>query len=179
MSPAHPTAVLTVLLLAPLLAWRVRARWRRLTARQRISPLRTAIHLSLFTTLLALLAWLWRAQPPALLHLAAGAVAGVVLAWLSRRRTRFEPTRQGIFYQPDRWLGGGLFLLTVGQLGDRLLDALWLHPGLPWAQASARGLTPACLGLWLAHQLAYALALAHYRHRLLAARRARQTDPPR
>ena len=56
-----------------------------------------------------------------------------------------EPTRQGIFYQPDRWLGGSVFLFTVSQLGYRMLETLWLSPGLSWAEASARGLTPACL----------------------------------
>ena len=31
-------------------------------------------------------------------------------------------------------------------------------------------LTPACLGLWLTHQLGYTLALARYRRQRLAAR---------
>lgn len=143
--PGHLLTIFTLLWLVPLLAWRLHARWRRLTARQRISPRRTQIHLSLFTTLLAALAWLWRAQPSVLLHLAGGAVLGLALAWLSWRRTRLEPTRQGIFYQPDRWLGGSVFLFTVSQLGYRMLETLWLSPGLSWAEASARGLTPACL----------------------------------
>lgn len=95
---------------------------------------------------------------------------GLALAWLSWRRTRLEPTRQGIFYQPDRWLGGSVFLFTVSQLGYRMLETLWLSPGLSWAEASARGLTPACLGLWLTHQLGYTLALARYRRQRLAAR---------
>ena len=168
--PGHWLTIFTLLWLVPLLAWRLHARWRRLTARQRISPRRTQIHLSLFTTLLAALAWLWRAQPSVLLHLAGGAVLGLALAWLSWRRTRLEPTRQGIFYQPDRWLGGSVFLFTVSQLGYRMLETLWLSPGLPWAEASARGLTPACLGLWLTHQLGYTLALARYRRQRLAAR---------
>ena len=100
-------------------------------------PRRTQIHLSLFTTPLAALAWLWRAQPSVLLHLTGGAVLGLALAWLSWRRTCLEPTRQGHFYQPDRWLGGSV-LFTVSQLGYRMLETLRLSPGLSWAEASAR-----------------------------------------
>ena len=48
--PGHLLTIFTLLWLVPLLAWRLHARWRRLTARQRISPRRTQIHLSLFNT---------------------------------------------------------------------------------------------------------------------------------
>ncbi len=117
--PGHLLTIFTLLWLVPLLTWRLHARWRRLTARQRISPRRTQIHLSLFTTLLAALAWLWRAQPSVLLHLAGGAVLGLALAWLSWRRTRLEPTRQGIFIS-----------LTVGWAA-----VCFCSPSASWATA--------------------------------------------
>src|SRR5512140_801540 len=114
MQAPTPTGI-ALLVLLPLLAWRVYSRIRRMIGRQRLSRVRPWITLTLFPVLVALLAYAARSHVERLGWLAGGLMIGVFLAVYGLRLTRFEPTPQGLFYTPNVHLGIALSLLFVGR----------------------------------------------------------------
>ncbi|ROH93117.1 hypothetical protein ED208_00855 [Stagnimonas aquatica] len=162
---------------APLLAFSAYRRVRRNIGRQPYRPLRLWIRSGVIALIFfALLRW--PAFEPALaLAMIAGTVAGVLLARLGVRLTRFETLPDGRFYTPNTALGVGLSLLFLARIGYRLLVLL---PALQAANESGGGaalrsamsgsrsaLTMALLGLVLGYFFAYCLGLL---------RRGRQPD---
>lgn len=174
--PTPSGSTLTLLALTPLLAWRIRARFRRMVGRQRLSRVRPWITLAIYAILAALLGIANHAQPAALGVFAASLGAGAVLALLGLRRTVFEPTRQGLFYTPDRRLGIALSLLFLGRIAYRLIEVALLDPGTGHGLAdfSRSPLTLAVFGLLAGYQLRYAIGLVRWRWRVLAAKRRRE-----
>lgn len=172
----HASSTTTLLLLAPLLAWRIHARFRRLIGRQRLSKYRAWVTLAIFPALLLLLAWAARGNPAALGLLSAGGLAGAALGVFGLRCTRFEPTRQGLFYTPDARLGVALMLLFVGRLAWRLLQAYVLEPQADHGLADfvRSPLTLTVFGLLAGYYIAYAIGLARWRMRVLRAKRQRE-----
>ena len=57
MAPHAPT-ITTWLILLPLLAWRLRARYKRLVGRQRTNKYRPWVSIGIYNLLLALLCWM-------------------------------------------------------------------------------------------------------------------------
>ncbi len=172
----HPSSTTTLLLLTPLLAWRIHARFGRLIGRQRLSKYRAWISLLLFPSLVTLLAWSARDHGAALGLLAAGLLAGGALGLFGLRRTRFEPTRQGLYYTPDARLGMVLMVLFVGRLAWRLLQAYVLEPQVDHGLADfARSpLTLSVFGLLAGYYISYAIGLARWRMQVLRAKRLRE-----
>src|SRR5262245_56742659 len=101
----NPTATITIIALAALLAWRAYARFRRMVGRQRLSRVRPWITLTVFPLLVILLAVSAHTHPERLLVLAIGLAAGALLAVYGLRKTQFEPTPQGFFYTPNAHIG--------------------------------------------------------------------------
>ena len=95
--------------IAALVAWRVHARMRRMIGRQRLSPLRPWLAVTLFPLLAVLVLVASLADPAGdprvAAGLAAGALAGVALGLYGTRLTRFEATQAGLFYTPNAHLG--------------------------------------------------------------------------
>src|SRR3954471_6408230 len=100
----HPSSFV-LLLLVPLVLWRMYSRIRRLVGRQRLSRIRPWLTLTLFPALLALLGYAARAEPERLAFLALGVASGAALGVFGLKRTKFEPTPQGLFYTPNLHLG--------------------------------------------------------------------------
>jgi hypothetical protein len=173
-SPAPGTLVL--LLLVPLLAWRVYARFRRMVGRQRLSKVRPWITIAVFALLIALVASapLAHGQFPWLL--AAGVAAGAGLAAYGLRKTRFEPTPQGLFYTPNAHLGIALSLLFVARIAFRFVEVYAIDPSVPRGAAEfARSpLTLAVFGLLSGYYIGYAVGLARWRFAVLRAKRLRE-----
>jgi hypothetical protein len=165
-----------MVVLLPLLAWRAYSRFRRMVGRQRLSRLRPWITLAIFPALVLVLAYFSQGQAERLWWLAAGLLAGASLGVYGLRRTRFEPTPEGLFYTPNAHLGIALSLLFVARVVYRLVEVYALRPGMPaGAQDFVRSpLTLAVFGLLAGYYIAYAAGLVRWRRQVL---RAKVVDP--
>ena len=111
-----------MLVLLPLVAWRVYSRFRRMVGRQRLSKVRPWVTLTLFPALLALLSFAVHRHPEQLLWLVLGLGLGSLLGVFGLSKTHFEPTPAGLFYTPNAHLGIALSLLFVVRIGYRLIE---------------------------------------------------------
>lgn len=175
---------LTLVVLVPLLVWRIYARFKRMVGRQRLSKVRPWITLTIFPTLIVLLLLVVRADPERLEVLAGGLLGGAALGIYGLRKTQFEPTKRGLFYTPNAHLGIALSLLFVGRIVYRFVEVFVLAPHVPHGMNNfARSpLTLGVFGLLAGYYVAYAIGLLRWRFRVLAAKRRRelaQTPPNR
>jgi hypothetical protein len=170
------SSTLTILALTPLIAWRIYVRIRRMVGRQRVSRIRLWITLILFPLLLALLSMSAYAHWERLGWLAAGLAAGAGLGVFGLKHTRFEPTREGLYYTPNAHLGIALSLLFVGRIGWRLVQ-LFVHglpqPGQP-DDFTTSPLTLSIVGLLFGYYISYAAGLMRWRFAVLRAKRVRE-----
>jgi cytochrome b561 len=157
-----------LLLLVPLVAWRLYSRFRRLVGRQRASRVRPWITLTLFPVIVALLAYAARHDGRALGLLAAALVAGAALGRYGLAKTQFEPTRQGLFYTPHAPLGFALVALFAGRIVYRLVELALLPPGsMPALGAAPSLLTLGIFGLLAGYYIAYAIGIVLWRRAVL------------
>lgn len=171
---APGTATLVMLALIPLILWRVYSRVRRLVGRQRLSRIRPWITLAVFPILLLLLGWLAYPRLEPLAWLGGGLAGGALLALYGLRRTRFEPTREGLFYTPNAHLGIALSLLFIGRIAYRVIEVAVLgHPNgaVDFAQSQ---ITLSIFGLLAGYYIAYAIGLVRWRFAVLRAKRERE-----
>src|SRR5512140_2747520 len=175
MQPPGPSTV-ALLILLPLLAWRVYARFRRMVGRQRLSRIRPWITLAIFPTLVALLAYAARGQPDRLAWLAAGLVLGALLARYGWKKTVLEPTPRGLFYTPNAHLGIALSLLFVARIMYRFVEIYAIgRPGARDATDFVKSpLTLSVFGLLAGYYIAYAVSLVRWRWSVLRAKRLRE-----
>lgn len=178
MTPLNPSTV-TLLVLVPLIVWRMYSRFRRMVGRQRLSGVRPWITLTIFPLLILLIAFTTLSHPDRLAWLAAGLVAGALLGVFGLGKTRFEPTPQGLFYTPNAHLGIALSLLFVARVAYRFIEIYAIDPGVPHGMNDfARSpLTLAVFGLLAGYYVAYAIGLVRWRFRVLGARREREPAP--
>jgi hypothetical protein len=173
-------STVTLLVLVPLIAWRVYARIRRLVGRQRLSRIRPWITLILFPALILLLCLAARSHPERLWWLAGGLSLGLLLGRFGLGKTRFEATPQGLFYTPNLHLGIALSLLFVARIAYRFVEVYALEPAVPHGAGDfARSpLTLAVFGLLAGYYVAYAAGLVRWRFRVLRAKRQREAELP-
>lgn len=167
---------ITLLVLLPLIAWRVYARFRRMVGRQRLSRIRPWITLTLFPILLVLLCWAAHEHLDRLGWLAGGLGFGGLLGIFGLRKTRFEPTPQGLFYTPNAHLGIALSLLFVGRIAYRLFEVYTAEPMAQHGMGDfARSpVTLAVFGLLAGYYISYAIGLVRWRFGVLRAKRERE-----
>jgi hypothetical protein len=165
---APNVSTVTLLVLLPLIAWRVYARVRRMVGRQRLSRARAWLTLVVFPLLVLLFSLSAIAHPERLVWLVAGVGVGALLGVFGLKKTRFESTPQGLFYTPNAHLGIALSLLFVARVAYRFVEIYMLDPGTPRdMQDFARSpLTLAVFGLLAGYYLAYAIGLIRWRRRL-------------
>ncbi|MEO8278679.1 MAG: hypothetical protein ABI564_03235 [Ideonella sp.] len=172
-APSHSTLVLTALL--PLLAWRVYARFKRMVGRQRLTRYRLWIQLSLFPTLVVLIAVASLARPFSLLAFVSSLAAGAALGRYGLKTTRFEAVPGKLFYTPNAHLGIALSLLFVVRIAYRILEVYTSqldaqHANLDFVRSP---LTLLAFGLLAGYYISYAIGLALWRTRMLKARQLR------
>jgi hypothetical protein len=175
MAAPGPSSI-TLLVLVPLVLWRVYARVRRMVGRQRLSRYRPWITLAIFPALILLLCTAAYPQLWRLWWLAAGLGAGVLLGVYGLQRTKFEPTPQGLYYTPNAHLGIALSLLFVARIVYRLVEVYALQPSAPHGleEFVRSPLTLSVFGLLAGYYIAYAIGLARWRFAVLRRKRERE-----
>src|SRR5882724_13381640 len=127
----HPTSsTIALLVLIPLMAWRVYARIRRMVGRQRLSRVRPWITLTVLSLVIALVTASTLLHPERLVWFIAALAAGGALSVFGLKMTKFEATPQGLFYTPNAHLGIALSLLFVGRIAYRLVEVYALGTAL-------------------------------------------------
>lgn len=153
---------LGLLVLVPLVAWRLYARYRRLVGRQRLSRVRPWITLTLFPALVLLLAYLAHDRMDALAWLAGALGAGAVLARYGLSKTGFEITPLGFFYTPHAPLGIALLALFAGRIVYRVAEVTMAGPAAK-PDFAASPLTLGVFGLLAGYYISYAIGLVGWR----------------
>jgi len=153
-------------LIAPLFAWRVMVRLRRLLARQRFSEFEQYLRVAGLSVLVVFVGIVAFAERRAFWALAAGLAVGALLGALGVRLTKFDPHAGVTYFRPNRWLGMGFALLLLGRVGWRL----WLGPddGLEGWSVDGFVRNPSTMllfGLFSAHLWVYALGLIYWTRR--------------
>lgn len=110
-----PTGVVPLLVFG-YLAWRIVVRVRRNVGRQKFQRKRLIARIIIYSLMSIGLAALALLRPKVLGGLAGGLVAGIPLALMALRLTRFETTAEGRFFTPNPLFGIGVSLLFVGRL---------------------------------------------------------------
>ena len=160
------TSTMIMLVVVPLVVWRMYSRIRRLIGRQKSKAWRhwcAAILFPLLVTLLGLAAMM---SPIALATLAVGLAVGVGLAIWGLRLTKFERTDAGYFYTPNGHIGIALSLLFVARIAFRLLQLASLTSAeaqLATQDFGRSPLTLAVVGMMAGYYTWYAIGLLRWR----------------
>jgi hypothetical protein len=177
MQALSPSTV-TLIILLPLIAWRVYARFRRMVGTQRLSRIRPWITLAIFPTLIVLLCFGARVHPERLWWLAAGLGVGSLLGLYGLQKTEFKPTPRGLFYTPNAHLGIALSVLFVARIIYRFVEVYVLEPSVPHGvdDFARSSLTLGVFGLLAGYYITYAVGLVRWRFRVLRAKRQREAQ---
>ena len=149
---------LALILLIPVLVWRIYSRLKTQMTRQR------SIMSRHYTGLLLVPAASVLDRPYALLALAGGTAMGLFLGIYGLRRTRFEDTDQGYYFTPSQRLGvlvGMVLVARVLYLGIEI----YMNQGSnqPNPRFTDSPLTMYCLGLTSAYFAIYSAGLVRWR----------------
>ncbi|CAN5360317.1 hypothetical protein BH10PSE17_BH10PSE17_25250 [soil metagenome] len=161
------TASIISYALIPLIGWRLYKRFRRMVGRQTSVAWRHWTTVVVFPTILTLLGTFAFRSPLALEALFGGVAAGLILALVGLRLTRFEHTPQGFFYTPNAHIGIALTLLFAGRIAYRFINLATLDGSMPQGMDHADfGRSPWTLlifGMLAAYYTTYAIGLLRWR----------------
>ena len=162
------THLITVVVVAALICWRMYSRIKRMIGRQHLSPSRPWFTVVLFPLILLLVLSTSLVHPLTLAAVAAGVVVGIALGLYGTRLTKFEATPEGLFYTPNAHLGIALSLLLVLRLGYRVLMLQLGGQGMdPQSmQVGSSPLTMGILGTLAGYYVTYAIGLLRWRARV-------------
>ncbi len=168
-------STLIILILIPLLAWRMYSRFKRMVGRQHLSKLRPWITIAVFPLLLLLIGAAALPNPEHLWLLAAGVLAGSLLGLFGLSKTRYEATEEGLFYTPNAHLGIALSLVFLARIAFRFVQVYGAGPAAPRGNDFAHSALTLCIfGLLAGYYIAYAVGLLRWRYRALADTRCAQ-----
>jgi len=158
---------LALILLLPILVWRVYQRLKTQMTRQRSIMSRHYTGLLVFGAMLLVPAAGMGDRPLSLAALALGAVAGIALGIYGLRRTRFEDTDQGYYFTPPMRMGvlvGMLLVARVIYLGIEV----YMNQGSnqPNPRFSDSPLTMYCVGMTAGYFATFSASLMRWRLRL-------------
>ncbi len=161
---APGTSVLPILIMIPLLIWRLHSRVRRSIGRQTLSKVRPWITIGVFPLLTVLLGFAALGRPALWGAMAGGIAGGALLGVYGLGKTKFENTPQGLFYTPNAHIGIALSLLFVGRVIYRMFE-LYTESQAQQSAATfaASPLTLGIFGLLAGYYVAYAIGLVRWR----------------
>jgi len=162
---ANPQLI-AILVMSPLIGWRMYSRIRRMVGRQRSTSVRPWIPVIVFPIVLTLIAIASMAHPAALGALFGGVAAGIALGIYGLKLTKFEKTDEGLFYTPNAHLGIALSLLLVGRLIYRIVQVSTSDVSSPANNFGSSPFTLAILGTLGAYYVTYAIGHLMWRSKL-------------
>jgi hypothetical protein len=157
---------LALILLVPVLVWRVYKRLSAQMVRQRSILSRHYTGLLVFGALLAVPATELADRPLSLAALAGGALGGIALGYYGLSRTRFEDTDEGYYFTPPARMGILIAMLLVARVIYLGIE-IYLNQGSsqPNPRFSDSPLTMFCLGVAAAYFATFSGALMRWRQR--------------
>lgn len=157
---------LALIVLIPVLVWRIYSRLKTQMARQRSIMSRHYTGLLVFAALVLVPLASLGGRPYALVALAGGAAMGVFLGLYGLRRTRFEDTDQGYYFTPDQRLGVLVAMVLVARI-IYLGIQIYMNQGSnqPNPRFTDSPLTMYCLGLTASYFAAYSAGLMRWRQK--------------
>ncbi|RJG11306.1 hypothetical protein [Massilia cavernae] len=156
-----------LLVLVPLLIWRVYARLKKMMARQRSVMSRHYTGLLVFTAMVLVPGSELVGQPASLAWLAVGAAAGIAYGVFGLRKTRFEAAPDGYWFTPPMRLGmlvGLLFVARIMYVGLEIYVNQGTANVLPRFTDSP--LTLIVLGLFAGYFGSFSAGLIRWRYRI-------------
>lgn len=158
---------LALILLIPILVWRVYQRLKAQMARQRSIMSRHYTGLLVFGAMLLVPAAGMGERPLSLAALALGAAVGIALGIYGLRRTRFEETDQGYYFTPPMRMGVLVGLLLVARVIYLGIE-VYMNQGsnLPNPRLSDSPLTMYCVGMTAGYFATFSASLMRWRLRL-------------
>lgn len=158
---------LLVVVLVPLILWRLYRRYQKLVSRQKSRASRHWVAAILFASILLLLAVTSLVRPLSEAALAGGIAIGAVLAHFGLRSTRFEATPEGVYFTPSARIGIVLMLILVARVLYRIFEISTLTVAARAGQMqdfTRSPLTLLVVGMLLAYYAAYAIGILRWRH---------------
>lgn len=157
---------LVLLLLVPLMVWRIYSRLKRLMTRTQLHLWRAYAAAVVLPLALGGMAANALGTPLVLGALALGAAAGVGLGLWSMKLSRLENTAEGFFYTPNLHIGLVVSMLFIGRLLYRGFELyLQMHSGdpVPPNTSQLTPLTALLLAIVLGYYASYAVQLIRWR----------------
>lgn len=157
---------LALILLVPVLVWRVYKRLQSQMTRQRSIVSRHYTGLLVFGALLVVPLTELLDRPFSLAALAGGALAGIALGNVGLRRTRFEDTPEGYYFTPPARMSILIAMLLVARVIYLGIE-IYLNQGSnqPNPRFSDSPVTMFCVGLCAAYFATFSAALMRWRQR--------------
>lgn len=149
--------------LAPLVAWRLYSRIKRLTTRQRSKTWRHRTTLVFFPLLLVMIGLGTLGNPAGLGVLAAGLVGGSVLGSFALARSTFEKAGDEYYFTPHAHIGAVVALLFIGRMAWRAWEFYSTGGTMQGHEFVKSPLTLAVFGVLAGYYMTYAVGLLRWR----------------
>jgi hypothetical protein len=159
MLPAPVVAVA----LAPLVAWRVYSRVKRLTTRQRSRTWRHRTTLVFFPLLVLMLGWMASTNPLALLAFLVCLAGGSLLGVLALSKTAFEQEGDQFYFTPHARIGMMVASLFLARMAWRAWEFYSTGSMANNHDFAKSPLTLAVFGILAGYYMTYALGLLRWR----------------
>ncbi|THC44270.1 hypothetical protein [Massilia sp. Mn16-1_5] len=158
---------LALLLLTPILVWRIYSRLKTQMARQRSIVSRHYTGVLVFAGMILVSLSEVFNRPYALGALAAGTALGVFWGVFALKRTVYEDTEGGYFFTPPMRLGIVMAMVLVARVLYLGVEIYASQQGnVPAPRFTDSPLTMLCVGLTAAYFAAYSVGLLLWRRRL-------------
>jgi hypothetical protein len=158
-------APIVAIALAPLVAWRLYSRIKRLTTRQRSRVWRHRTTLVFFPLLVLILALASMTNPMALAALAVALAAGAALGNFGVRKTTFEKVGDEFFFTPHARIGAFVAILFIGRMAWRAWEYYSTNGAMANQDFARSPLTLAVFGVLAGYYMTYAFGLLRWRKR--------------
>jgi Na+/proline symporter len=157
---------LALIVLMPVLVWRIYSRLKKQMTRTRSIMSRHYTGVLVFGALLLVPLASLAHRPYALVALVGGGAMGILLGLYGLRRTRFEDTDEGYYFTPDQRLGVLVGMVLVARIIYLGIE-IYLNQGSnqPNPRFSDSPVTMYCLGLTAGYFAAYSAGLMRWRQK--------------
>ena len=157
---------LALIVLVPLLVWRIYKRLSQQMVRTRSILSRHYTGLLVFGAMLLVPATEMAGRPLSLAALAAGALGGIALGYYALRRSRFEDTAEGYFFTPPSRMGILVAMLLVARVIYLGIE-IYMNQGSnkPNPRFTDSPVTMLCLGITAAYFATFSASFMRWRQR--------------